>query len=230
MVLACLALKLTAIDQADFAPVEPANLSRSMSMSNRISPSIKTRPLITVKRTAKLAIALAALAALVATAARADTVGTTEAPRNPCTTQGWHETRALLDDRGVPQSADLLEAYTTLFCKAAPMSRASQRVGFPFSQTSEGEVSNAPAGSHLFTTLMERREFLEHYHFLSVNSDEGVDNYKPIAAVEAVRYSAKHDIATLKQTANECGSATLQFRRYQGKWIWFGERIAGCGV
>jgi hypothetical protein len=247
-----------------------------------ITPAVPTQRLITAKRAAQVAVALAALAALVATTARAEPLrashvsalsavhsapsgigasfsaapnaaanaflssspsatqnGPTataqpEAPRNPCTAQGWHETRALLDDAGVPATEDLLTAYTTLFCKAAPMSRAATRVGFPFAQTSPGEtghLNNTPAAQpHLFTMLMDRNEFIEHYRFLSVNDAHEMDNYKPIATIEAARYSNKHDIATLTQAANDCGQATLQFRRYQGKWIWFSERIEGCGV
>jgi hypothetical protein len=190
---------------------------------------IKTTSFFNLKRGAKLAVALAALAALVATAARADTVGISEAPRNPCNTQGWHETRAMLDEKGVPASEDLLTAYTTLFCKAAPMSRAAQRVGFPFTQTSPGEM-RATEDAQLFTTLMQRSEFVEHYSFLSVNQLDDGTNYKPISTVEQARYSPKHDIVTLTQTANDCGASQLQFRRYQGKWIWFGEKLEGCGV
>ena len=142
--------------------------------------------------------------------------------QNPCTAEGWHHTRTLLEERRVPEAEDLLEAYTKLFCGRGSLAAATRRVGFPFTvivpAVNEDHSNPDSEASPYYERLLGRAEFVEQYAFLSLQPS--------ITAVSNVSYAPKADVLTLTQSAVEGGGNEVKFRRYRNQWIWFADKTS----
>ena len=84
-------------------------------------------------RTARTALAALAAAGVLATAGAARAQSATAF--DPCEDAGRAQLEALVEYHMAPNPDDLAAAWRTLFCGEAPIRRAAQRVGFPFTES-----------------------------------------------------------------------------------------------
>ena len=165
-------------------------------------------------RTVRTALAALAAAGVLATAGAAQ--AQSETAFDPCEDAGRSQLQALLEYHMAPDPDDFTAAWRTLFCGEAPIRRAAQRVGFPFTESfamSDGRRVREERN------VLERDAFIANYGYL--DRDHRMADLAEYATGAA--YSPSTGVLRMR-FEGDAGTGTRAFRQYRGKWIWFGEQ------
>jgi hypothetical protein len=133
-----------------------------------------------------------------------------------CDEAGASALEARLDYAMVPAAQDLAHAWQTLFCGRTPLKRAVQRVGFPFTETFAGFHYASHRDDR---TTLDRAAFLQNYAYLDAASHDP----EMIELVSGIDFQAGSGVVAIG-FEGDAGTGLREFRQYQGKWIWIGER------